>query len=150
MRILPLNIQSGGGEWDKPGSRARRLYDYLVAADADILILSEYQEGTSATLVAHLSDAGSPHTTTPTVGSRAVRSLCSRDYRYREFWAGLNAELTRAIDAPWLQARPTCGGATTRHPPRSAPGSAATAGTSRTDLTNSTFMLLSELREESP
>ena len=144
MRILSLNIQSGGGEWGKPGSRARRLFDYLAAAEADILILSEYQEGTSATLVTQLADAGWPHTAIPMVGSRrgAVAVLSRlplepvslpeslalpgvqhhiravqpqgtdltlwaaygpiRDYRYREFWAGLNAELARTIDTPWL------------------------------------------------
>ena len=43
MRLLAWNIRQGGG------SRLARIADALVARDADILVLSEYRGGESAT-----------------------------------------------------------------------------------------------------
>ncbi len=55
MKVIGWNIRWGGG------ARCGQISETLVNLDADVIVLSEYQPGTSAPLIASLGDAGWTH-----------------------------------------------------------------------------------------
>jgi exonuclease III len=78
-RLLAWNIRQGGG------SRLARIAEALMRQDADILILSEYRGGASATrLLAALARLGYRHLTTPAPPPSRTGVLIAARCRFQE------------------------------------------------------------------
>lgn len=55
MHIIAWNIWMGGG------SRIGEIFHFLAGRDADVLVLGEFQRGTTEPLIHRLQDAGWTH-----------------------------------------------------------------------------------------
>jgi exodeoxyribonuclease III len=82
MRLLAWNIRQGGG------SRIARIADALTRHEADILVLSEYRGGDSATrLLEALSTLGYAYTTTLAPPPNRAGVLIASRYPFRDHGA---------------------------------------------------------------